>query len=85
MSDAIEALKPYVRWCEENGFEAIPAKDVSVVAYLMRLPGVTPADVRAFSEALAEVHLEQGLPDPLARPELADMVRKLMNLTLPGE
>ncbi len=85
MATAQTVLDPYVRWCEVNGFSAIPAKDTSVVAYLMHQPGITPSDVRGFAQALSEVSVERGLADPLARPELADMVRKLTNLTLPGE
>lgn len=85
MTAAEDRLAPFVHWCEENGLTATPATDSTVVTYLMRQPSVTPQDIREFGDALTAVHLDMGLEDPLARPELRDIVRKLTHLTLPGE
>ena len=85
MTAAEDRLAPFVRWCEENDLTATPAADSTVVTYLMRQPSVTPQDIREFADALTAVHREMGLEDPLARPELRDIVRKLVHLTLPGE
>ena len=85
MTDAEARLAQYVQWCEENDQTAIPATDATVVTYVMRQPNVTGNDIREFANALTAVHLERGLEDPLSRPELRDIVRKLVHLTLPGE
>lgn len=83
MADA--QLTTYTVWCDENGFEAVPAKDVTVVAYLMRQPDVTPADIEEFRCELAAAHISKGLPDPFERPALSNMLGKITYLTLPGE
>ncbi len=80
-----EQLATYTAWCDENGFEAVPAKDVTVVAYLMRQSDITPADIKEFRSELAAAHISKGLPNPFEHPALSDMLGKITYLTLPGE
>ncbi len=56
----------FTGWCQERGYEALPAVPVAVAAYLAeRAETVRPATVRLVAAAIGDRHRQKSLPNPI--------------------
>lgn len=85
MYEDVGSFEAFAQWCAATGHTALPADDPAVVGYLMATPARTAAQTQAYAGSLSAAHLTAGYPDPLSRPELAQIVHNLTHLSLPGE
>lgn len=91
VSSLTSSLKGYLAFCEERGYQAVPASAATLFAYFNHLKNLgvrgadgqkirdyAPSSVDQFRSAIRQVHEARGLPDPFTQDRrLAHLINGL--------